>query len=197
MVFFKYLFEAIQYKFHACCHGTHAALEALLALRTNHAIQPEQVASVTLTTHPTWLKVCDIAAPTTGLEAKFSYRLTAAMVLAGIDTAALASFSDTTCARPGLITLRDRVTVVADTEIAETAARVGIALDDGRRLVAEHDLADPIPLAKKHAKLRSKADALIGAESAERLWQAIAELEKSPTSALTDALRAAWAKGGR
>jgi 2-methylcitrate dehydratase PrpD len=187
----SYLFETIQYKFHACCHGTHAALEALLSLRTNHPIQPGQVASVTLTTHPTWLKVCDIAAPTTGLEAKFSYRLTAAMVLGGIDTAALTSFSGTTCARPELIALRDLVRVAADTDIAETAARVEIALDDGRSLVAEHDLADPIPLANKQAKLRAKADALIGAESAERLSKAIANLEEQPASALADVLRTA------
>ena len=186
----SYLFEAIQYKFHACCHGTHAALEALLDLRTNHVIQPERVASVTLTTHPTWLKVCNIPAPTTGLEAKFSFRLTAAMVLGGIDTAALASFADTTCARTELIALRDRVEVVADEDVAETASRIDIILDDGRHLVAEHDLTDPIPLTNKQAKLRAKADALTGAETAGRLWQVIEELEKRPASALADALRA-------
>jgi len=187
----RYLFEAIQYKLHACCHGTHAALEALLGLRENHAIRPGQVSTVLLTTHPTWLKVCDLAQPATGLEAKFSYRLTAAMVLAGVDTAALESFSDATCARPDLVALRDRVEVVADTDVAETAARVEIALDDGRHLVAEHDLANPLPLANKQAKLQAKAQALIGAETAERLWQVIAKLELGPASALTEVLRAA------
>ena len=103
-----YLFEAIQYKLHACCHGTHAALEALLALRRNHDLAPDAVAGVEIATHPTWLKVCDLPEPRTGLEAKFSYRLTAAFALAGVDTAALASFSDANCAEPALRALRDR-----------------------------------------------------------------------------------------
>jgi len=190
----SYLFEAIQYKLHACCHGTHAALEALITLRDEYAIQPERVTGVTLTTHPTWLKVCNLAAPTTGLEAKFSYRLTTAMVLDGIDTTALASFSDSTCTRLELVALRDRVEVVADTDVAETAARVEIALDDGRHLVAEHNLADPIPPAIRQAKLRAKAKALIGIGHAERLWQVIAELEELEASTLADTLRSTGSK---
>jgi 2-methylcitrate dehydratase PrpD len=135
-----YLFEAVQYKLHACCHGTHAALEALTTLRREHAIAPDAVAAVTLTVNPTWLRVCDLPTPATGLEAKFSYRLTAAMALAGVDTAALASFSDAACRDPRLVPLRDRVEVVADAALPDTAARVVVALDDGHRLEATHDL---------------------------------------------------------
>jgi 2-methylcitrate dehydratase PrpD len=189
----SYLFEAILYKLHACCHGTHAALEALGALRTAHAVAPERVRDVELVTHPTWLKVCNLDAPTTGLEAKFSYRLTAAMALAGVDTAALASFSAATCGRPDLVALRDRVRVVADAGLAETAARVTVTLDDGRALSAGHDLTDPQPAAVRRAKLRAKAAALVGAPTADRLWQVIAELERVPVGDLTAVLAAAGA----
>jgi 2-methylcitrate dehydratase PrpD len=189
----SYLFEAILYKLHACCHGTHAALEALGALRAAHAVAPERVRDVELVTHPTWLKVCNLDAPTTGLEAKFSYRLTAAMALAGVDTAALASFSVATCRRPDLVALRDRVRVVADAGLAETAARVTVTLDDGRSLGAGHDLTDPLPAAVRRDKLQAKAAALVGTQTATRLWQVIAELEREPVSALTAVLAAAGA----
>lgn len=172
-----YLFEAIQYKLHACCHGTHAALEALLALRRNHDLAPDAVAGVEIATHPTWLKVCDLPEPRTGLEAKFSYRLTAAFALAGVDTAALASFSDANCAEPALRALRDRVRVVADEGVADTAARVTLTLSDGRTVLGDHDLADPQPLEALRTKLRAKAAALVGADRAEALWETIETLE--------------------
>ncbi|MEL6266802.1 MAG: MmgE/PrpD family protein, partial [Pseudomonadota bacterium] len=118
----RYVFETVQHKFHACCHGTHAALEAIATLRDAHRLAPEAVEAVALTVNPRWLKVCDIPAPTTGLEAKFSYRLTAAMALAGRDTGALTTFSDAACADPTLLALRDRVRVTADEAVTDTGA---------------------------------------------------------------------------
>ena len=61
------------HKFHACCHGLHAVLEALGGLD----LPGDQLDRATIRTHPRWLSVCAIAAPATGLEAKFSYRLSA------------------------------------------------------------------------------------------------------------------------
>lgn len=192
----SYLFEAILYKLHACCHGTHAALEALGTLRAAHAIAPERVRDVELVTHPTWLKVCNLEAPASGLEAKFSYRLTAAMALAGVDTAALASFSAATCRRPDLVALRDRVRVVADAGLAETAARITVTQDDGRTLSAGHDLTDPQPAAVRRAKLRAKAAALVGDATATRLWEVISDLENRPVTALTTLLAGADTTAG-
>jgi 2-methylcitrate dehydratase PrpD len=186
-----FLFEAVQYKLHACCHGTHAALEALAAIRREHAVAPDAVAAVTLTVNPTWLRVCDLPTPVTGLEAKFSYRLTAAMALAGVDTAALASFSDAACRDPGLVRLRDRVTVVADLALADTAARVVVALDDGRRLEAAHDLLAPRPPAELEAKLQAKAAGLVGDGTAEALHETVTALDRAPAAVLAEALVAA------
>ncbi|MDX1593036.1 MAG: MmgE/PrpD family protein [Gammaproteobacteria bacterium] len=180
----RYLFETVQHKLHACCHGTHAALEALLALRRDHAIEAGQVRAVEIATHPTWLRVCDLPEPATGLEAKFSYRLTAAFALTGIDTAALTSFTETHCDRPDLVALRDRVRVVDVASLAETAARVTLELADGRQLVAEHDLADPLPFAARRDKLRAKAATLLGEAPAEALWTTLERLESGPVGAL-------------
>lgn len=183
-------FEAVQYKVHACCHGTHAALEALAALRAEHGVESARVTGVALTVNPTWLRVCDLPEPATGLEAKFSYRLTTAMALAGVDTAALASFSDATCTRPDLVRVRDRVTVSGDEALPDTAARVAVTLDDGRTLEATHDLLAPQALARLEARLQAKAASLLGSTRADALRAAVAGLGTAPVTAFGDALRA-------
>ncbi|MFQ5621989.1 MAG: MmgE/PrpD family protein [Paracoccaceae bacterium] len=167
----NWLFETVSHKFHACCHGTHAALEALTQVRGG--VEPAEVAVVTIRTHPRWLSVCDIAGPTTGLAAKFSFRLTAAMALAGRDTAAMTTFSDAACADPQLVALRDLVRVETDKRLPETAARVTLRKRDGSERVAAHDLAAPMAMGVRTAKLKAKAVALIGSDRAERAWQAV------------------------
>ena len=58
-------------------------------------------------------KVCNIQEPSTGLEAKFSLRFTAAMALAGIETADIDAFTDVLTRDKRLVALRDRVRVTA------------------------------------------------------------------------------------
>ncbi len=166
-----WLMEEVSHKFHACCHGLHAALEATAALRERAA--GEEVARLSIATHPRWLSVCNIAAPATGLEAKFSYRLSAAMVLAGRDTASVAAFTDAACRDPALVALRDRVHIEADPALPESAARVTLRLADGRALCAAHDLLAPMERGEKAARLHAKAEALLGPEPAARLWAAV------------------------
>lgn len=78
----QFLFEDVKHKLHACCHGLHAAIEALRELKARRAIEPDEVAVVLIRVNPRWLAVCDIKRPRTGLEAKFSYAMTAAMIFA-------------------------------------------------------------------------------------------------------------------
>ncbi|MEL7212067.1 MAG: MmgE/PrpD family protein [Pseudomonadota bacterium] len=164
-----WLFDQISHKFHACCHGTHAALEALAQ------IAPQvtgDIAEVEITTHPRWLSVCDIKSPRSGLEVKFSYAHTAAMALSGLSTAALDSFSDTVAADPNLQALAKRVTVTADAKMPETASHVRVQAANGAA-EASCDLADPIPRSALTDKLRAKSAALIGSEAEKALWDAI------------------------
>lgn len=161
-----YWFEAVQHKFHACCHGLHASLEALQLLRQQPGFAPEAVASVVIRTNPRWLKVCNIASPATGLEAKFSYRLTSAMALAGRETGALASYADATCHDPALLALRDRVEVVGDAAISDTATHVRLTFLDNRSVETGFDLDAPMPFETRRAKLEGKVRALLRAEAA-------------------------------
>ena len=155
----------VSHKFHACCHGLHAMLEALSEV----SVDPADVVSVEITTHPRWMTVCNKPAPNTGLEAKFSYAQTAAMALVGVDTSAIAAFSDMVAQRSDLVALRDVVTVVTAESLTEMQARVRITLRDGAVLDAAHDLAAPMTLEARAAKLMRKAQGLL--PDADALWQ--------------------------
>ncbi len=159
-------FSDVQHKFHACCHGTHAVLDALADLRTRAGFDLAAITRVALRVNPRWLRVCDIPSPATGLEAKFSYRLTSAMALAGVDTASLDAFSAQTCSRADLVRLRDKVTVAGDATVSDTAAHVLLAFADGASADASFDLDAPMPLAARHARIAAKVRALLAPDAA-------------------------------
>ena len=180
-----WLFENITHKIYPCCHGLHAMLEAVRQVRGG--VDAARVAKISIIAHPRWDSVCNIAAPRTALETKFSFRLTAAMAICGTDMAALASFSEVTAHDTALIAIRDLVEVEFDPDIAETAARVVITLNDGSILQGAHDLADPLPMGQREEKLNAKAAALVGQGRARLLWAAIGA--GPDMAALLDALR--------
>ena len=184
-----FLFEDIKHKFHACCHGTHAMIEALQKLMTQRAIAPDAIASIEVRVNPRWLKVCDIKAPRSGLEIKFSYAYLAAMVLSGIDTAADHSYADAVCDSAALRQLSQRVTVVGDAHIGDMETEVALTLPDGLRVAGHHDLS------VRHAPeviangLRRKARALLGEERAEAIWASIAGIDAFTARDLAALLR--------
>jgi 2-methylcitrate dehydratase PrpD len=172
----RFVFEDVRYKLHACCHGTHAMIEALLRARAEAGVSAVDVEAVVLRTNPRWLRVCDIKVPRTGLEAKFSYGLLAAMALAGIDTAADSAYSEALCQDPFLAGLAARVEVIGDEAVPDTAAMVVVRDRSGRVIEAGHDLAAPLPAEAIERGLRAKAAALLGRDTAERLWSAVSGL---------------------
>jgi 2-methylcitrate dehydratase PrpD len=173
----EWLFPDISYKFHACCHGLHAMLEALREIRDG-GVNAAEIESVTVRTHPRWLAVCNQPEPATGLQAKFSYRLTAAMMLAGVDTAALDSYSDATCARADLRALRDRVRVETDEGLSDSTAEVSV-IASGRIHEARHDILAPADPALIERRLRDKSATLLGEAEAEALWRAVAGIDEA------------------
>ena len=165
----RWIFESVSHKFHACCHGLHAALEAL---REIDVAAPE-IAGLTVHTHPRWMSVCNQPAPVTGLGAKFSYRTALAMAATGHDTARLDSYSEAICADPAVVALRDRIEVQEDPGLGETEARLEVVLKNGARREAAHDLDAPMDVGMRAARVTAKAGALIGAGTAARVQEAI------------------------
>lgn len=164
-----WMISRISHKFHSCCHGLHATLEALADLR----VDGEDIAAMTITTHPRWMTVCNQEAPKTGLGVKFSYKHTAAMAVHGISTANIANYSDAVARDPLLVAFRDKVTVVADETLSEMQSKVQITLTDGSGLSADHDLNTPLALEAREVRLRDKAGTLIGSGKAAKLWAAL------------------------
>ncbi len=185
-----WVFQDINWKFHACCHGTHAALEALIRLRDAHDLDPRGIGRIRIATHPLWLDVCDKPAPETGLEAKFSYRFTAAMALLRIDTGDLTSFDDRLCQRPDLRALAQRVEVVGDASLSDTAAHVVVETAQSGDLRNGCDLTERLALPDAERRLRKKAASLIGADRTEALWQHVGGVGTARTlAALTQHIR--------
>jgi 2-methylcitrate dehydratase PrpD len=170
------------FKYHAACYLTHAPIECVKALRLNHAIVPEQVRRVSLRIDRETDKVCNIQKPTSGLEAKFSLKLTTAFALAGIDTAAMQSYSAANANDPALAALRDTVEVDFQTDWPHTLAEMNVELTDGRRLEARYDSGVPekdvaLQGDKVAAKYRALATPVLGAAKAEALLAAVRRLE--------------------
>jgi 2-methylcitrate dehydratase PrpD len=173
------------FKYHAACYMTHAPIEAARSLREQHNVSPGQVERVTVQLEESCDRICNIPAPRTGLEAKFSLRLTTAMGLAGVDTGRLSTFSETVAADPDLVKLRDRVQLEFLVGIPNTVAAVELLLTDGSRVMAKHDSGVPATdTAEQGRRLEGKfaglVEPLLGAERSAALIGEIARIEALP-----------------
>ena len=161
------------FKYHAACYLTHDSIEAANQLRLEEGIAAEAIAAVSVRVPSGHLGVCNIQAPATGLECKFSLRMTTALALSGEDTFQEALFSDATARRPDLMALRDKVSI--DPTQVGRGCVVTVRLRDGRTLSRTGDVSQPLrDLTAQQDKLErkfrhltasalgSKADEVIG-----------------------------------
>jgi 2-methylcitrate dehydratase PrpD len=171
------------FKYHAACYLTHDAIEAAGALRAQTPLTADQVEAVTVQVHAAHMGVCNIAEPRTGLECKFSLRMTCALAIAGEDTFDEALFSDATAQRADLVALRRRIQVEPTAEGAGSTVR--IRLKDGRELARTVDVAIPArDLPAQQARLERKFRHLAGhglrPEAAEQVIEVCRGLEHEP-----------------
>ena len=183
------------FKYHAACYLTHSGIEAARKIREGHAIRPDQIAAITLRVDQATDRVCNIAAPRTGLEAKFSLRLTAAMALAGHETGRLDLYNQTTVNDPELVALRDRVVIDFQQGWSYTRAEMDISLFDQTTRHATHDAGIPATdIAQQGRRLEEKflalASPVLGETQAHTLRDAILRLD---TAANLDTITANWA----
>ena len=183
----------ICFKYHAACYLTHSAIEAALQVRRLHGLRPDDVAEVEIRVNRGHFDVCNIAAPATGLEAKFSLRFTAAMALAGEDTASIDLFTDALTARADLVALRDRVRVVAH-EQPRPESVVCVVTRDGARYESEANVAIPATdLDAQWQRLAEKfhtlADPIVGPRRADEIEDGCRRFMELP--AVAELLRAA------
>jgi 2-methylcitrate dehydratase PrpD len=171
------------FKYHAACYLTHGPIECARTLREQHEVKPAEVELMTLSLDRSCGRVCNIPAPSDGLEAKFSLRQTVAMALSGIDTASLAAYSAATATDPGLVRLRDKLALDFRDGWPQAAAELEVTLSDGRVLRATHDAGIPsADIAGQGERLAAKFDALagpvLGAARARELRETILGLDE-------------------
>lgn len=177
-----YLWPAVSHKLHACCHGTHAAIEAL------RDFQGQPVDAVEIAVHPRWLDVCNISEPSTRLEAKFSLRLTGAMSLLGLPMTTFQSFEDDVILSEAVVAMRDRITVVGNADIADTATEVQVRVA-GKTHDAHHDLAEVADFETRKTRVQEKSRALIGEALSNALWEEIMNPNHPAVDRFTQILR--------
>ncbi len=146
-------------------------------------MRPDDIARVTLSVHRGSSRICNIPAPTDGLEAKFSLRQTVAMALSGVDTASLGTYSVATATDPALAALRERVDIDFRDDLPEAGAELAVTLRDGRVVRATHDAGIAMDdIATQGERLAAKFDALagpvLGAARARELRETILGLDR-------------------
>ncbi|MDH3579344.1 MAG: MmgE/PrpD family protein [Hyphomicrobiales bacterium] len=176
--------EETLFKYHAACYLTHAALEAIAELRAKHGLDLDDVDTITLFIRPTHFTVCCIPAPQSGLEVKFSIQHVAVMALDGVDTGALASYSDENASDPRYVAAREeKVRIETRDDMDRMGAAVSIALKDGRTVRSEANAGFPASdvdrqWTKLSAKFTSLTEPVIGAQRAREVHEAVALLDE-------------------
>jgi 2-methylcitrate dehydratase PrpD len=143
-------FSALSYKPYPCCRFNHAAIDAALALRKQHAIDPARIRRVRVgLNHQAYEAVCTPIevrqSPRTIVQAQFSIPYTVAVAL--IDGCArLGHFSDASLRREDLLALAAKVQPSVDAGIERAAGRnvspvaIAVDMDDGRTLHSRVDI---------------------------------------------------------
>lgn len=169
------------FKYHAACYLTHSSIEAARTLKKEHALELDDIETVEITVNEGHFGVCNIQQPSTGLEAKFSLRFTAAMALAGLDTGSIDIYTDALTERPELVALRDKTTVLAHLE-PRAESLVAITTRDGRNISREENVAIPLrdlelQWQKLETKFRTLVDPVLGSNTSEQLIAWCRELQ--------------------
>jgi len=186
----------IVFKPYASCAVTHPVIDLARELRAELGAQAGQVAAVTVRISPEADRICNIAAPRTGMELKFSIRVLSALALAGVDLSDPESFTDEVLVRPELKALSERATVEIDPAWPLWRHGLTLELADGTTLRREIE-SDTLKASadQRRVQVRRKFGALasrrLGAERSASLLAALDDLESSADmSALAEAVRA-------
>jgi 2-methylcitrate dehydratase PrpD len=133
-----YNITRITQKNHGCCGHTFAAIDAVLALQERHHINPDAIASISVSTYRAALNVTGNLNPVTAFEAKFSmaYVISHALLYGSVR---LNAFDASRLQDPVIRRVMKKVALHEDVALTDTfpgqrAANVTITLIDGTAL---------------------------------------------------------------
>jgi 2-methylcitrate dehydratase PrpD len=125
-----------------CCGSTHASVTAAIRLRAAHAIDPGDIASVSIEVHPRRLPHTDNPTPATGLQAKFSLQYAVARTLVS-GVPGLRDFTDEALFEPAVqrvLRVTSATAFAAGEADREMRARVSVCTRAGQRITEEADV---------------------------------------------------------
>jgi 2-methylcitrate dehydratase PrpD len=172
------------FKLHACCHATHAAVDAMLALR-EQGLKPEAVEKVEVQCCPGVFPIASRPSASSGLEGKFSLGYCVSVALtegaAGPD-----QFTDALVARPILRDLTRRVELRVDPAYQFKQALVRVRTSSGQQLERYVDAPrgssdNPPSWDDLAAKFHALASAAITPDAARALEAAVKRLPELPS----------------
>lgn len=169
------------YKPFACGIVIHPTIDGCQQLREQLGARVEDIAKVSLKTHPLVLELTGKRAPRTGLEGKFSIYHAAATALLRGDGAPTA-FTDEVVNRPEIIALRDRVEAETDPEMHEASVHIAVTFTDGSVVEKHVDRAigsreKPLDNQQLETKFLNQARLVVGDDVARALLDAAWQID--------------------
>jgi 2-methylcitrate dehydratase PrpD len=172
------------FKAYACGSLMHPTIDAIISLRREHGLGPDDVDRIEARVHPylSWVMAKD--APRTGLDGKFSSFHCAAVAL--VDGAAgIGQFTDERVNAPDVVAVRERVRFEFDEGLPKNAASVTLRLRDGR--VVTHTTAankgtsaNPMSDDELSAKFLDLASGVLGAPRSRRILDDLWRIDELP-----------------
>lgn len=166
------------HKVHACCGHLFPAIDAVLALRAEHALSPDLVSEVRVTTYQSALDATARFAPRTAYECKFSMPFVIGHAIT-FGHVGLDAFEPTKLEDAGLRALMAKCTLHSNDDMTAAFpqrrfAEVAISLTDGREIagrtsVRKGDPEAPLSDADLEEKFRMLAGPVVGSTRAETL----------------------------
>jgi 2-methylcitrate dehydratase PrpD len=183
-------------KNHGCCGHTFAAIDAVLALRVQHGLTPDTVASIHAATYGPAIEICNRPDPHTPTDCRFSIQYVMAHALMH-GSVRLAAFMPDHFEDPALRAILPRISASVDPELdarfpGQRAARVTIETTDGRSLAffqptRRGDPDAPLTDTELDAKFTELAGDVLPAAQVETLLTALRGLEARRDMALPGA----------
>ena len=185
-----YSLTKIQFKRYPSCAFTHPPVDAVLKLREEHRIQPEQVSSVVCHVMPRARLVLIYQRPNLALQAKFSleYCVAAALLWGHLG---IEQFTDEVVMLPQVKQMIEKVTVVLDPSLEELALKkrlinpclVELKLKNGREISqmveeARGGPSEPLSWAELEEKFLSCSRRVLSISRARELISHVKQLEK-------------------
>ena len=179
--------EAVSCKPYCCCGSAHSTIDAVLALRAEHGLAPEDVREIEIMNHSVVKRQCSWCyEPVSPLRAQMNIEYCAAVALADGE-AGPGQFAPGRIADPRLVALARRTRFTVDPEIERLypgtfPAKVAIRTHDGRELRSRvagprGSPQNPMDFDMVEEKFRRLADGVIPPDSLDALAAAARELD--------------------